>query len=326
MTALLETHGLSVTFALPRPAPWRPAPTLRAVDDVSMTLQAGVSTGVVGESGSGKSTLARTVVALERPSAGTVRLFSQDPFALQMPALKRLRRDVQMIFQDPYGSLNPRHRIDRIVAEPLDGQDQLSRADRRDRVLAALADVGLPADAANRHPHAFSGGQRQRVAIARALITRPKLIVADEPVSALDVSIQAQVLNLLQDLRDRHALTYLFISHDLSVVRHITERVIVMLHGRIVETGLTTTVLAQPAHPYTQALIAAVPVPVPPPGGRRTRQRPAVTTADGPMDGTPSAAGCVFAGRCPWTLSRCREAPPLLRGVDGEREAACHIL
>ena len=255
-------------------------------------------------------------MALERPQSGRVRMQGRDLFALSQRELRVARRGFQAIFQDPYGSLDPRHRIGRIVAEPVAALEPETPAHaRRERVAEALDAVGLPASAAAKYPHEFSGGQRQRVAIARALITRPALIVADEPVSALDVSVQAQVLNLMMDLQERLGLAYLFISHDLSVVRCITERVVVMFLGRIVEEGATAQVFAAPAHPYTRALVEAVPRPG---SGRRRRGAP---TEPAPTGGV----GCPYAGRCPLTAPRCIAEPPALRDLGDARRAACHF-
>ena len=261
---LLQVNQLVVDYRLPRQQLWRRAPVFRALHGVSLNLAEGQSLGVVGESGCGKSTLARTVMALEKPASGSIYLQGQDLFALPAQALKTLRRQFQMVFQDPYSSLDPRHPVGRIVAEPLSALDQrLNARNKRDRIAQALQEVGLrPADA-ERYPHEFSGGQRQRIAIARALITRPALIVADEPVSALDVSVQAQVLNLLLDLQQRHGMAYLFISHDLSIVRHVTDKIAVMQAGHIVEQGNTDTVFRAPQHEYTRTLLAAIPRPDP---------------------------------------------------------------
>jgi len=267
MAALLEVTQLAKHYRLPRDSLLRPAPEVHALQGVSFTLQAGRSLGIVGESGSGKSTLARLVMALEPPSAGTVSLLGRDLHRLSRAELRAARRDFQMVFQDPYGSLDPRQRVGAIVAEPLPA---LPARERQQRVGEALDAVGLRAADMDKYPHEFSGGQRQRIAIARALITRPKLIVADEPVSALDVSVQAQVLNLLQDLRVRFGVTYLFISHDLAVVNHVCDEVAVMQAGRIVEQGSPERLFREPAHPYTRALIDAVPK-----AGAARRQRAA---------------------------------------------------
>jgi peptide/nickel transport system ATP-binding protein len=234
--------------------------SLQAVDDVSFSVEAGSSFGIVGESGSGKSTLARLVMALDRPTGGQVRFKGTDLASLSGRALREMRRHFQMVFQDPYGSLDPRQTVGRIVAEPLDVlEPRQDRGARRTRIAEALGAVGLRPGDADKYPHEFSGGQRQRIAIARALITRPELIVADEPVSALDVSVRAQVLNLMIDLQERYAVTYLFISHDLSIVEHICDQVAVMRQGRIVEQGPSRSLFRRPEHPYTQALLAAVP-------------------------------------------------------------------
>jgi peptide/nickel transport system ATP-binding protein len=252
---LLEVTNLVKAYRLPRDRLFSPS-VVHALQGVSLTLEAGQSLGIVGESGSGKSTLARLVMALEAPTAGTVKLLGRDLHALSPDELRDARRDFQMVFQDPYGSLDPRQRVGRIVAEPLPA---MSAAERQQRVAESLEAVGLRATDADKYPHEFSGGQRQRIAIARALITRPKLIVADEPVSALDVSVQAQVLNLLQDLRERFGVAYLFISHDLAVVDHVCDEVAVMQHGRIVERGEPGRLFSQAEHPYTRSLIEAAP-------------------------------------------------------------------
>jgi peptide/nickel transport system ATP-binding protein len=256
---LLRVEGLAKTYRLPRETLFSPAPELHALQGVSFTLQRGRSLGVVGESGSGKSTLARLVMALERPSAGRVVLDGQDLHTLPPAALRRARAQVQMVFQDPYGSLDPRRTVLQTVAEPLALLQGAGRDEQRRRAAEALEAVGLRADDLAKYPHEFSGGQRQRIAIARALITRPALIVADEPVSALDVSVQAQVLNLMQDLQDQFGVTYLFISHDLGVVDLVCDEVIVLQAGRIVEQGHPDELFQRPRHPYTQRLVAALP-------------------------------------------------------------------
>jgi peptide/nickel transport system ATP-binding protein len=264
MTApLVEAIGLTRHYRLPRETLLAPGAIVCALDDVGFTLHAGTTLGVVGESGSGKSTLARLVMALEAPNAGRVLFEGRDLNGLAPDALRLARRDFQMVFQDPYSSLNPRMSIARTVAEPLEKLAHVSRAERRERAAAMLDAVGLNAvQDLDKVPHEFSGGQRQRIAIARALITQPKLIVADEPVSALDVSVQAQVLNLMQDLQQRFGLAYLFISHDLAVVERMADQMLVLQHGRVVERGRPDEVLRAPAHPYTQRLLAAVPRPL----------------------------------------------------------------
>jgi peptide/nickel transport system ATP-binding protein len=260
--ALVEAIGLVRHYRLPREHLFAPAGVVHALDDVSFTLRAGVTLGIVGESGSGKSTLARLVMALETPNAGQVRFEGRDLHALEAGALRDARRDFQMVFQDPYSSLDPRMTIARTVAEPLERLDHVNRAERRERAAAMLDAVGLnAAQDLDKVPHEFSGGQRQRIAIARALVTRPKLIVADEPVSALDVSVQAQVLNLMQDLQQHFGLAYLFISHDLAVIDRMADELIVLQRGRVVERGDPDAVLRAPAHPYTQRLLAALPRP-----------------------------------------------------------------
>jgi len=257
--ALLLVEGLSKQYRLPRQRLLSRAPVVQALADVSLRLQPGRSLGIVGESGSGKSTLARLVMALERPSAGRVLLDGLDLHALPAAELRRARAKVQMVFQDPYGSLDPRRTVMQTVAEPLALLLGASRSEQQHRAAEALDAVGLRAADLAKYPHEFSGGQRQRIAIARALVTRPKLIVADEPVSALDVSVRAQVLNLMQDLQDAFGVSYLFISHDLSVVDLVCDEVIVLKDGRIVEQGNPDTLFRRPTHPYTRRLIAAVP-------------------------------------------------------------------
>ena len=257
--ALLVATDLVKHYRLPREHLLASAPELRALQGVSFTLQSGRSLGVVGESGSGKSTLARLVMALERPTSGQVLFDGQDLHALDAAALRRARAGFQMVFQDPYGSLDPRRKVLQTVAEPLAVMHGASRAEQRERAGEVLDAVGLRAADLDKYPHEFSGGQRQRIAIARALITRPRLIVADEPVSALDVSVQAQVLNLMQDLQDRYGVTYLFISHDLAVIDLVCDDILVLQHGQVVERGSPESLFRHPQHPYTQRLLAAVP-------------------------------------------------------------------
>jgi ABC-type glutathione transport system ATPase component len=265
MTApLLEVENLVKDYALPREKLFQAPGKVHALQGVSFTIQAGRSLGIVGESGSGKSTLARLVMALDAPTSGRVRLLGRDLHALPREELRLARRDFQMVFQDPYGSLDPRQTVERIVAEPLAAQGGASRDEQHRRASEVLQAVGLRASDLRKVPHEFSGGQRQRIAIARALVTRPRLIVADEPVSALDVSVQAQVLNLMQDLQAGFGITYMLISHDLAVVQHLCEEVAVLWQGRIVEQGPPERLFAQPRHPYTRTLVEAVPEPEPP--------------------------------------------------------------
>lgn len=256
---LLQTIGLGKTYALPRRQLWQAPPQVIALQDVDLTVYGGRNVGIVGESGSGKSTLARLAMALDKPTTGQVLWNGQALSAMSGAALRAARRDCQMVFQDPYGSLDPRMTVQRIVAEPLQALSHTSRAEQREQAAEALTQVGLHHNDLNKYPHEFSGGQRQRIAIARALITRPQLIVADEPVSALDVSIQAQILNLLLDLQQRFGMTYLLISHDLAVVNHLCDEVLVMQQGRVVEQGSPRQLFSHARHPYTQTLLNAVP-------------------------------------------------------------------
>ncbi|ROZ79707.1 ABC transporter ATP-binding protein [Ramlibacter sp. WS9] len=268
---LLRVENLVREYTMPREKLFGPPPKVHALNGVSFSIEAGRSLGIVGESGSGKSTLARLVMALDTPTSGTVQLLGRDLHALPREELREARRDIQMVFQDPYGSLDPRQTIERIVTEPLAAQGDTSRDERHERAIDTLASVGLRANDLGKYPHEFSGGQRQRIAIARALITRPRLIVADEPVSALDVSVQAQVLNLMQDLQTEFGITYMLISHDLAVVHHLCDDVAVLWQGRIVEQGPPERLFHAAEHPYTQALLEAVPKAEP---ARRTRAAP----------------------------------------------------
>jgi peptide/nickel transport system ATP-binding protein len=263
---LLQVDNLVRQYTLPREKLLEAPGKVHALNGVSFTVEAGRSLGIVGESGSGKSTLARLVMALDHPTSGTVRLMGRDLHTLPREELRRARRDFQMVFQDPYGSLDPRQSVRRIVAEPLSAQGDVSRDEQHARAREVIEAVGLRPNDLDKYPHEFSGGQRQRIAIARALITRPRLIVADEPVSALDVSVQAQVLNLMQDLQAQFGITYMLISHDLAVVHHLCDDVAVLWQGRIVEQGPPERLFDAAEHPYTRALLAAVPKAEPPPG------------------------------------------------------------
>jgi len=309
---LLEVVGLRKAYRLPRARLLGPRAERLAVDGVDFRVEAGRSFGIVGESGSGKSTIARIVMALTKPTAGEVRLEGRSLFALSRADLVAARADFQMVFQDPYGSLDPRMTIERIVAEPL--PLGLPRSERSARVAAGLAAVGLDVAAARRYPHEFSGGQRQRVAIARALVTRPKLVVADEPVSALDVSIQAQVLNLMCDLQRDAGVTYLLISHDLAVVGHVCDEIAVMFRGRFVETGTAAALLSRPAHPYTAELVSAAP---------KFDTGAAAPAAPAPFP--DAATGCVYAPRCSLAEARCLAESPALRELADGRRVACHL-
>ncbi len=263
-TPLLQVENLVRHYPLPRERLFQAPPVVQALRGVSFTLQAGHSLGIVGESGSGKSTLARLVMALDQPTAGRVLLDGRDLHTLPREELRRARRDFQMVFQDPYGSLDPRLTVVRIVTEPLSAQGERDTATLRRQASEVIESVGLRASDLDKYPHEFSGGQRQRIAIARALVTRPRLIVADEPVSALDVSVQAQVLNLLQDLQAQYGVTYLLISHDLAVVHHLCDEVVVLYQGQVVEQGPPERLFAAPEHPYTRQLLDAVPRAEPP--------------------------------------------------------------
>jgi oligopeptide/dipeptide ABC transporter ATP-binding protein len=312
-----ETPG--ALGALKRNLSRKPA-SVRAVDDVSFEIRAGETLGLVGESGCGKSTLGRTLLRLLEPTAGKASIDGQDLAALPPAPLRAFRRKMQIIFQDPYASLNPRLSIGETLAEPLVIHG-LARDRRNERVAELLAKVGLRPDAARRYPHEFSGGQRQRIGIARALAVEPRFIVADEPVSALDVSIQAQIVNLLVHLQKSEGLTYLFISHDLKVVRHISDRVAVMYLGRVVELADTRLLYATPKHPYTQALLSAVPQVEP----ERRRLR-VILEGDVPSPLAPPA-GCAFHPRCPVKdkPAACFDTPPPLRVLDDGRQVACHV-
>ncbi len=310
--SLLSVHSLCVQYQSARGI-------VRAVDDVSFDLDAGETVGLVGESGCGKSTLGKAIMRLVPSCDGLIILDGQNLTEMQNRALNVARRNIQMMFQDPYSSLNPRHDVGTIIGQPLSIAGW-SRRDIRDRVAELMRQVGLPAEAVQRYPHEFSGGQRQRIGIARALALSPKVIICDEPVSALDVSVRAQVINLLKDLQQATGVSYLFISHDLSVVEYISDRLIVMYLGRIVESGRSEDIWQQPAHPYTYALLAAAPVADPRLARSRTKS---VLQGELPSPLNPPP-GCSFNTRCPMARERCRQERPVLRSVAGGRMVACH--
>jgi oligopeptide transport system ATP-binding protein len=295
---------------------------VQAVDRVSFSVQRGQTLGLVGESGCGKSTLARVLVRLIEPDAGQIDLAGRDFLALDAQALKAARAKIQLIFQDPYASLNPRMSIGRILEEPFKLHRVGSKSERRQRVVALLERVGMRADAADRFPHEFSGGQRQRIGIARAIALEPEVVICDEPVSALDVSIQSQVLNLLRELQHRLQLTYIFISHDLAVMRYISDRVAVMYLGRLVEVADTDDLYGDPRHPYTHALMQSLPLPDP-----RRRGRGAPLEGDVPSPRNPPS-GCRFHTRCKYAQERCRREEPQLVAIGGKPShlVACHLV
>jgi oligopeptide/dipeptide ABC transporter ATP-binding protein len=319
--ALLDVRGLRKEFPVHSGVLRRVVGHVRAVDGIDLAIAEGETLGLVGESGSGKSTAARLVLRLVEPSGGTVMLDGQDVTALDQKALRKARRGMQIVFQDPYSSLDPRATIAETIGEPLEVHEGLTGAARDDRVAALLEQVGLGRYALQRYPHEFSGGQRQRIAVARALALNPRLLICDEPVSALDVSTQSQVINLLKDLQDELGLTYLFIAHDLSVVRHISDRIAVMYLGRIVESGPAEEVYTRPTHPYTEALLSAIPVPDP--GVQRERRR-IVLQGDIPSPLSPPS-GCRFHTRCPYVMDVCREVDPPAFTTVGGTTTHCHL-
>lgn len=317
---ILEVRNLKKYFPVRADLFGRPTAYLKAVDDVSFCLRKGETLGLVGESGCGKSTAGRTIIHLYKPTAGVV-LFNGK--AIDGPAAEgRLRRDMQMIFQDPYASLNPRMTVSDIVGEPLDIHGLAAAGERPERIVSLLQLVGLNAEHANRFPHEFSGGQRQRIGIARALAVDPSFIICDEPISALDVSVQAQVVNLLERLQEELGLTYLFIAHDLAMVKHISNRVAVMYLGKIVELADSSELYRKPQHPYTKALLSAIPIPDPAVEPNRKRIR---LTGDVPNPIDPPS-GCRFRTRCSFAMPVCAEQEPALLDGGGGHMAACHLI
>ena len=317
---LLEVNHLKVHFPVRTALFTRAKEFVRAVDEVSFTIEAGETVGLVGESGCGKTTLGRAVIRLIEPTAGEIVFEGGNITRLDGSALRAGRRKFQMIFQDPYGSLDPRMTVENIIGEALDIHRLAPSAGaRRQRIDSLLQDVGLDPSHAERYPHEFSGGQRQRIGIARALAVEPKLIVCDEPVSSLDVSIQAQIINLLRDLQQQREIAFLFVAHDLAVVRHISRRILVMYLGRVVESGDAKMVCRSPKHPYTQALISAVPVVDP----ASKRQR-IILSGDVPSPIHPPS-GCPFHPRCPITETRCKTETPALQETEPGRWVACHL-
>ncbi len=317
---LLQVKGLTKYFPIKGGLLSREVDRVHAVDGVSLSIAAGETLGMVGESGCGKSTTGRCILRLIEPSAGEVRFNGQDVTAMNPQALREVRRDMQIIFQDPFASLNPRMSVEAIIGEALTIHKLTkSPSEYQARVVDLLETVGLNADHMRRFPHEFSGGQRQRIGIARALAVSPKLIVCDEPVSALDVSIQAQVINLLEDLQAKMGLTYLFIAHDLSVVEHISNRVAVMYLGRVVEIAPSRDLYTRPKHPYTEALLSAVPIPDP-----KAKKQRIVLTGDVPNP-VNRPSGCHFHPRCPKATERCKVEEPVLKAVGTQHQAACHL-
>lgn len=313
---VLEAKNLTQHYRLSRGL-FKETATVKALNGVSFDLQAGRTLAVVGESGCGKSTLARALTLIEQPTAGNLLIGGQDVAHADSARRKELRREVQMVFQNPYASLNPRRKIGDQLAEPLQINTSLSRTERRDKVQAMMQQVGLRPEHYQRYPHMFSGGQRQRIAVARAMMLQPKVLVADEPTSALDVSIQAQVLNLFMDLQQQYHTAYVFISHNLSVVRHIADEVMVMYLGCIVEKTSRDRLFERPLHPYTQMLLSATPSLHPDPSKPRIRIQGELPN---PLDPPP---GCVFHRRCPYATDKCKTEVPALRHVEA-RQVACH--
>ncbi|MBB6177091.1 oligopeptide transport system ATP-binding protein [Anoxybacillus tengchongensis] len=316
---LLQVKGLKKYFPIMAGLFNKQIGQVKAVDDLSFSVYRGETLGIVGESGCGKSTTGRMLLRLIEPTEGSIVFENEEVTKLSPQQLRKVRRDMQMIFQDPFASLNPRHTVEKILEEPLIVHGIGSKEERRKKVREMLEVVGLSSYHAKRYPHQFSGGQRQRIGIARALMTKPKLIIADEPVSALDVSIQAQVLNLLEDLQKEFGLTYIFIAHDLGVVRHISDRVGVMYLGRMVELANSEDVYRNPKHPYTQALLEAVPIPDP-----EYKKEKQLLSGDLPSPSNPPA-GCAFHTRCQACMDICKTTKPAWKEVEQGHYVACHL-
>ncbi|RID93653.1 dipeptide ABC transporter ATP-binding protein [Gemmobacter lutimaris] len=319
---LVEVRNLKMYFPIYSGVMRKHTGDVKAVDDISFDIYEGETLGLVGESGCGKSTVGRALLRLYEPTAGRITIAGDDVASLSPEALRRKRPTMQMVFQDPQASLNPRMTVADIIGEPLDEHSGLSKAEKLARIYELMDAVGLNRTFANRYPHAFSGGQRQRIGIARALALNPKFIVCDEPIAALDVSIQAQVVNLLEDLQDKLGLTYLFISHDLSMVRHIADRVAVMYLGQIAEISPVDALYARPLHPYAEALLSAVPEPDPGRDGARQR---IILKGDVPSPANPPK-GCNFCTRCPKVIPVCHEVEPRLQEAAPGRMVACHLI
>lgn len=318
---ILEVKNVKKYFPVQKGLLGRSTGWLKAVDDVSFSVKEGETLGIVGESGCGKSTLGRNIIRLQKPTDGQILYKNQDITFFNETKLRTVRKEMQIVFQDPYASLNPKHKVGELIGEPLRAHNQGSAREREMRVKWLLERVGLEHHHITRYPHEFSGGQRQRIGIARALALSPKLIVCDEPISALDVSVQSQVINLLQDLQDEFGLTYLFIAHDLSVVRHISSRIAVMYLGKIVELGETEEIYHNPAHPYTRALLSAIPIPNP--IEQRKKER-VILSGDVPSPINPPQ-GCRFHTRCPIAEERCKTEEPRFEEKNEGRWAACHF-
>ncbi|MEG9295544.1 dipeptide ABC transporter ATP-binding protein [Mangrovibacillus sp. Mu-81] len=316
---LLKVENLKKHFPITGGILGRPVSSVKAVDGVSFTVNKGETLGIVGESGCGKSTTGRMLMRLIDPSEGKVTFEDRELTSLSNSEMRKIRREIQMVFQDPYASLNPRHTVEKILEEPLKVHGMGSAKERKKRVHELLNIVGLSSYHAKRYPHQFSGGQRQRIGIARALMTKPKLIIADEPVSALDVSIQSQVLNLMQDLQKEFELTYIFIAHDLGVVRHISDRVGVMYLGKMVELSDSEKLYDKPLHPYTQALLSAVPIPDP-----DFKRETILLQGDIPSPSNPPS-GCTFHTRCPHATEVCKQKVPEFKEHQPGHYVACHL-